>query len=213
MEWVYDDGGRSEYFAAKRVGDCVCRAVAIATGKDYKEVYDDINELAKAERIGKRKKSKSSARNGVYKDTIRKLMEKYGWEWVPTMFIGSGCKTHLREDELPGGRLVVNVSRHSVAVIDGVIHDTYDPSRKGTRCVYGYFKKKAEAEPVPKKESKHERFLRVAEARTNRAANMLRLLGKCGNTRNYEYTDEEVKAIFSMLKKALREAEKRYEAA
>ena len=42
---------------------------------------------------------------------------------------------------------------------------------------------------------------------------MLHLLGKCGNTRNYEYTDEEVKAIFSMLKKALREAEKRYEAA
>jgi hypothetical protein len=24
-------------------------------------------------------------------------------------------------------------------VIDGVIHDTFDPSRGGTRCVYGYW--------------------------------------------------------------------------
>jgi hypothetical protein len=55
------------------------------------------------------------------------------------MRIGSGCTVHLRADELPPGRLIVNVSRHTVAVIDGVIHDTYDPSRDGTRCVYGYF--------------------------------------------------------------------------
>jgi hypothetical protein len=26
-------------------------------------------------------------------------------------------------------------------VIDGVIHDLYDPSRDGTRCVYGYYQK------------------------------------------------------------------------
>jgi len=141
MQWVYDDGGRSEYFKGKDAGDCVCRAVAIATGLDYKKVYDDINELAKSERTGKRKRGKSSARNGVYKDTIRKLMEVYGWKWVPTMKVGQGCKVHLREDELPSGKLVVSVSRHLTAVIDGVCHDTYDPSRDGTRCVYGYFVK------------------------------------------------------------------------
>lgn len=141
MQWVYDDGGRSEYYKGKDAGDCVCRAVAIATGLDYKKVYDDINELAKSERTGKRKRGKSSARNGVYKDTIRKLMTMYGWKWVPTMKVGQGCKVHLREDELPSGRLVVSVSRHLTAVIDGICHDTYDPSREGTRCVYGYFVK------------------------------------------------------------------------
>jgi len=31
--------------------------------------------------------------------------------------------------------------KHTTAVIDGIIHDTYDPSRAGTRCVYGYFTK------------------------------------------------------------------------
>jgi hypothetical protein len=55
------------------------------------------------------------------------------------MHIGSGCRVHLRADELPPGRLIVEVSRHVVAVIDGVIHDLADPSRGGRRCVYGYF--------------------------------------------------------------------------
>ena len=59
------------------------------------------------------------------------------------MAIGSGCKVHLRADELPSGRLIVSVSKHLTAVIDGVIHDNHDPSRDGTRCVYGYFSKVA----------------------------------------------------------------------
>jgi hypothetical protein len=55
------------------------------------------------------------------------------------MFIGQGCKVHLREGELPMGRLVVNLSKHFTAVIDGVVYDTHDPTRDGTRCVYGYW--------------------------------------------------------------------------
>jgi hypothetical protein len=70
-------------------------------------------------------------------------METIGWEWTPTMAIGQGCTVHLRADELPAGRLVVSVSKHWVAVIDGVIHDTYDCSRDGTRCVYGYWERRA----------------------------------------------------------------------
>jgi hypothetical protein len=44
-------------------------------------------------------------------------------------------------DELPAGRLIVRVSKHLVAVVDGVIHDTHDCTRAGERCVYGYFRK------------------------------------------------------------------------
>lgn len=139
MDWVYDDGGRATAGYKGTAGDCVCRAVAIATGISYRQVYEDINELAKRERTGKRKRGISSARNGVYKGTIRKLMEGYGWTWHPTMKVGSGCTTHLRASELPSGRLVVSVSKHLTAVVDGVCHDTYDPSRDGTRCVYGYW--------------------------------------------------------------------------
>ena len=137
--FVYNDGGRAEAGFKGKADDCACRAVAIATGLSYQQVYEAINELGKTERIGKRKKGKSSARTGVYPRTFRKYMESLGWVWVPTMQIGSGCQVHLKADELPMGRIICNVSRHYVAVVDGIIHDTHDPSRGGTRCVYGYF--------------------------------------------------------------------------
>ena len=145
MKWVKDDGGRADAGFKGITGDCVCRAIAIATGRPYKEVYDLINEFSKSERVGKRKKKKSNARTGVYKGCIKKVMDHYGWTWVPTMKVGQGCTVHLTEDELPKGRLVVNVSKHSTAVIDGVLHDIYDCSRDGTRCVYGYYYNKEEA--------------------------------------------------------------------
>jgi hypothetical protein len=141
MRFEYNDGGRQAAGFQGAAGDCVCRAIAIATGEPYQTIYDAINGVSKQyERMGKRKRGKSSARNGVHKATIRRIMESLGWRWVPTMQIGSGCKVHLRDGELPMGRLVVNVSKHTVAVIDGVIQDTHDPSRGGTRCVYGYWK-------------------------------------------------------------------------
>lgn len=139
FEW--NDGGRAEAGFKGYAGDCVIRAIAIAAQKPYQEVYDAINLLSTSERTGKRKRTKSSARNGVYRGTYQKYLESIGWEWIPTMFVGQGCKVHLRADELPGGRIIVKLSKHVSAVIDGVIHDTYDPSRDGTRCVYGYFRK------------------------------------------------------------------------
>jgi len=66
-------------------------------------------------------------------------MEFIGWTWVATMQIGSGCKVHMKADELPEGEVLVRLSRHYSAMVNGVIYDTYDPSREGTRCVYGYW--------------------------------------------------------------------------
>lgn len=145
MNFVYDDGGRKEAGFEGAAGDCVCRSIAIASGLSYAEVYGRLNNLAELERPNARKGRargrRSSARNGVFKSTYVRLLQELGFKWTPTMQIGSGCKVHLRANELPAGRLVVSCSKHLVAVIDGVIHDTYDPSREGTRCVYGYWKK------------------------------------------------------------------------
>jgi hypothetical protein len=149
MTFVFDDGGRVAAGYKGTTGDCVTRAIAIATGMPYQKVYDALNEKAEDERgrwtkprtSGQvRRRRKSSARKGVFKPTYKKYIASLGWLWTPTMGIGTGCKVHLRAEELPPGRLIVSCSRHLVAVIDGVIHDIYDPSRGGTRCVYGYFK-------------------------------------------------------------------------
>lgn len=142
MKFVYSDGGRSKYFKGE-ADDCVCRAICNATGLDYKLVYDMINQFAKAERKSKRKTGKSSARNGVYKNTTKKVIEDWlGWEWVPTMHIGEGCTVHLREGELLEYHpIIVQVSRHLTCVHNGVIYDTFDCSRDGNRCVYGYWRR------------------------------------------------------------------------
>jgi hypothetical protein len=135
----YDDGGRLAAGYKGKAGDCVVRAIAIATGRPYQQIYDMVNGAAVHERTGKRKRGTSNARTGVYKTSIKRVMKTLGWVWTPTMQIGSGCTIHLRADELPTGRLIVSVSKHLTAVINGVIYDTHDCSRRGTRCVYGYW--------------------------------------------------------------------------
>jgi len=141
VKWVYDDGGRAKAGYKGTAGDCAVRAIAIVTGKPYQEVYDTIIEFAKSERTGKRKRGKSNPRTGVYRRTIHRYLTSLGLIWTPTMLIGSGCKVHLKPEELPMGKLIVNVSKHYTAVIDGIIYDLYDPSRNETRCVYGYYRK------------------------------------------------------------------------
>lgn len=151
--WVYDDGGRAAAgFVGSAPGDCFARAVAVATQRPYAQVYAFVNEVAKDMKQGrvaaKRAKadlhrrlfgSLGDARRGVHRPLFHEVMHRMGWSWTPTMRYGGGCVVHLRAEELPPGRIICRVTRHMVAVVDGVIHDTHDPSRGGTRCVYGYF--------------------------------------------------------------------------
>jgi hypothetical protein len=144
LPFKFDDGGRKAAGFKGRTGDCVARAVAIATTMPYQEVYDRLAHETGMQRRSKRTgKRRASASEGI--STRRKwfidYMTQLGWEWVATMRIGSGCKVHLRPGELPMGRLVVAVSKHYCAVIDGVVHDTHDCTRGGMRCVYGYYKR------------------------------------------------------------------------
>jgi len=139
MEFVYDDGGRSGCGFKGNTGDCFTRALAIAAQMDYREAYNLTNAMSKTVKLSSRCRGKSSARLGVHKEVAREIMAGLDWEWVPTMLFGQGCKVHLRADELPQGRILCSVSKHFVAVIDGVAHDNHDPRRNGRRCVYGYW--------------------------------------------------------------------------
>lgn len=134
---VLTDGGREAAGFRGRAGDCVTRAIAIAAERPYREVYDELHAAIKAQR--RVKDRKGSPRDGVPNRVIRRYLESMGWTWTPTMSIGAGTTVHLRADELPPGRLIVKLSGHVCAVLDGVVHDTHDPRRDGTRCVYGYW--------------------------------------------------------------------------
>lgn len=139
--WVRDDGGRKAAgFTGTAPGDCGARALAIAAQRPYREVYDLINLWAKRERPNARR-ARSNARTGVHSDTMRRMIaaEFPGASWTATTTIGSGTTTHLRADELPAGRIIVRVSRHYAAMVDGVLRDSHDCTRDGTRAVYGYW--------------------------------------------------------------------------
>ncbi|MBT8563999.1 hypothetical protein G6702_05270 [Polynucleobacter paneuropaeus] len=144
FEW--NDGGRHAAGFQGRAGDCVVRAIAIAASKPYTTVYEDLREANASYAVNKKNRLArslnargASPRNGNHRDVFHDYILKQGFIWVPTMQVGQGCQVHLRADELPHGKLIVRLSKHLTAMIDGVIYDTHDPSRGGKRCVYGYY--------------------------------------------------------------------------
>ncbi len=145
----FNDGGREAAGFKGGAGDCVVRAIAIAADLPYMQVYEDLRVANAAyanqrnDRLAKRLNAKgASPRNGNHRNVFHHYIVGHGFEWVPTMKIGAGCQVHLLANELPSGRLIVKVSKHLAAVIEGVIHDTHNPSRGGSRCVYGYYIKR-----------------------------------------------------------------------
>jgi hypothetical protein len=145
LRWIYNDGGRKAAGFSGQTGDCVCRAIAIASGRPYEEVYKRLADGQGSQRRGKRRDRQHGQRTvrhgiSVQRKWFRDYMVELGATWTPAMKIGTGCQVHFVEDELPSGRLVVAISRHYVAVIDGIVHDIYLPNdRGGTRCVYGWW--------------------------------------------------------------------------
>jgi hypothetical protein len=143
-----DDGGRAAAGFKGGAGDCVVRSIAIAANLPYLQVYEDLRDAnARYAQERDNKLSRllnqrgSSPRNGNHRNVFHDYILAQGFEWVPTMKVGAGCQVHLRPDELPKGTLIVKVSKHLTTVIDGVMYDTHDPSRGGSRCVYGYYLK------------------------------------------------------------------------
>ena len=59
-------------------------------------------------------------------------------------------------------------------------------------------------------EDRREKFKRLATKRTNAILDKLRLLENLSNTSNYDYTDEEVNKIFSVIDSQLRMIKARF---
>lgn len=60
-------------------------------------------------------------------------------------------------------------------------------------------------------ESKSERFVRIAEARTNKIIDMIQLLGNCSNRATYDYTKDDIKKIFGAIENELKLAKSKFD--
>ena len=60
-------------------------------------------------------------------------------------------------------------------------------------------------------EDKHERFLRLAESRTNTVIQKIHLIGNLANRSNYDYNENEVSEIFKAIELEIQRTKKMFE--
>ena len=60
------------------------------------------------------------------------------------------------------------------------------------------------------KETRAERFKRLAEKRTRRVLGDVRILSNLSNRSLYEYTPEQLRKVFSVIRESLSKAEARF---
>ena len=65
IEFIEDDGGRAKAGYRGEAGDCVSRALAIATGRPYLEAYAALAEANKVSRVSNPPEMESTTRTGI----------------------------------------------------------------------------------------------------------------------------------------------------
>ena len=115
--YEYDDGGRAAAGYKGQTGDCVARALAIITGKPYRKVYADLAERNFA-RYGKR-----TARQGIHKVDRDRQAADYG---LVKIRLPRGARPTYSEAFAKYGDCFVTTTRHSAAIVDGALRDTFD---------------------------------------------------------------------------------------
>ena len=121
MKYEFNCGGRHKYFNCRcqlkkyAEGDCTIRAISIATGTDYKIVWDSLMDSAK--KTGCMPNSRENCElflNSIgwkRQKPFRKGRKKYKLKNVPI----SKTKNYI-----------FHTSRHWTAVVSNVVQDTWD---------------------------------------------------------------------------------------
>lgn len=108
------------------VGDCVVRAISIATGITWVETYDELCA------IGRKHCTMPNS-----KKTYEEFLEYCGFKKhkMPKRADGKRYKVRELADEIPSGILLVTIAKHMTVIVDGVLKDTYDCGRSAV-CNY-----------------------------------------------------------------------------
>lgn len=109
-----------------KAGDCVVRALAKATGRDWLDVYDDLVNIG-------RQMQRMPNDNLVYGEYLT------GYHFVRKA-LKKGRKPTLEQfaREHKKGTYVAHLTTHAVTIIDGTYYDTCDC---GEWCVFSYYEK------------------------------------------------------------------------
>ena len=133
MKYEHDDGGRVAAGFKGVAGDCTTRAIAIATGRDYRVVYRTLTEMTKEMTGG----LSTSVRSGCPIAVSYKYLTDSGWELHLTP------KRYLID--APTDRMIIaSMHRHMAAVDHGTVRDSWDSRRdnrtkNGSPRLLGYY--------------------------------------------------------------------------
>lgn len=107
-------------------GDCLIRALSIATCMTWLETFDKIVSVARR-----------TFDVPISMNVLKEVGKEFGAEWVSASPAKGGKRITAAEFALSHkkGSYVVQVSHHVSAVVDGKIVDVWDC---GQKCVYGY---------------------------------------------------------------------------
>lgn len=174
MDFIWNDGGRAACGYVGLTGDCVTRAIAIATGRAYREVYDAIGE-----------KSLKSPRNGVSTPLAAEYLSELGW----IRYSGHDCASDLLVPQLPKGIVLVHLacvgrrSGHICTLVDHVVHDTWNALEDSGYVVVDFWVAPANtsATTLPMVGSNH-RVSREQQLTQNEFDKILRRLRAMDNT-------------------------------
>lgn len=136
FQWLYDDGGRAATGRRGQVSDCVCRAIAIANGEPYEQVYRLLERLCKPFRTSPNSR-KPSNQFGIPDAVYAPYLIGQGWKFHS---LPKGAQFNAAHVPLEGCS-IVPTRGHICAVKHGVIRDTYDCSYGGTVWIKGFYRR------------------------------------------------------------------------
>ena len=114
LKFKHNDGGRSIYFGKRQTGDCVVRAIAIATNKHYRDVWHDLLKISK--RTG------FMPNNRETYETY--LIKHLGWYKHKCLRQANGKKYLVKQ--VYHKQAIILTRGHLTAMVDGVVNDLFD---------------------------------------------------------------------------------------
>lgn len=126
VPFVQTDAGRSSSKRSKQKNDCTVRAWATANHIPYDEAYDVLKSFG-------RKSGRGIDFKG-FANTQINIVSRISFPAVKgkkRMNIGKFCNQYDK------GIFIIKTAKHVSAVLDGVVHDTFEP--RHDRCVYAAY--------------------------------------------------------------------------
>ena len=142
------DGGREDAGYKGDAGDCVTRAISIATAwasrgrYEYEQHRSELmKRKAKWRKTSRSKRAKASksnsVRNGTPKEVYRPYLEDLGWERVSLVKFGDPTRKEMVKEDIPNDIVILEVRKHLVTCANHVVLDTWD-CREATLFVDGF---------------------------------------------------------------------------